>query len=250
MNLQFLNLLIHCLILNMIQEEQDDLLQNKRFTFKELSQDALEQLALVKQFYKLYKLAMKAPPRCKSEYQQVKYNGTLYNVGDSLLINFYGSDLLVRLSKIISIKSFKDDTELPLLLINFYCNKDNIAQQYGEFLPCMGTYEIFLTDKEHAVLVDSIKYKISVMTFEEYDQLEEKGVNYYTRAMYNTQLEQFIPSPQEWHTSCFCLVPTNPDLDYILCEICQKWIHVMCAKVDKQDIEAQEHFICYQCQGN
>ena len=57
----------------------------------------------------------------------MKYNGTLYNVGDSLLINFYGSDLLVRLSKIISIKSFKDDTELPLLLINFYCNKDNIA---------------------------------------------------------------------------------------------------------------------------
>ena len=33
----------------------------------------------------------------------------------------------------------------------------------------MGTYEIFLTEKEHAVLVDSIKYKISVLTFEEYD---------------------------------------------------------------------------------
>ena len=126
--------------------------------------------------------------------------------------------MLARIKRIVSIKSFKDDCELPLAIINLYCNKDKIALQYSDFFPSMSIYELFITEEEHAIFIESIKHKVSVCSFEEYDEADEK--QYYMRAAYNTLKEEFIPEPKLWQTSCFCKMPTNPDLDYILCEVC------------------------------
>lgn len=120
------------------------------------------------------------------EYKQFKYNDEIYSIGDSVLLSLRNYDFLARIKKIVSIQSFKDDQELPLIIINLYCNKDKIAPQYGDFLPCMSNFELFLTEEEHAILVDSIKHKILVLTYEQYDEYEDKESVYFMRAAYNT----------------------------------------------------------------
>lgn len=67
------------------------------------------------------------------------------------------------------------------------------------------------------------------------------------RAAYNTLQETFLPEPKMWNTSCYCKMPNNPDLAYVLCEICQKWIHQNCAKITDEEAKNQNHFVCYIC---
>lgn len=165
-------------------------------------------------------MAEKAPPKCVQEYKQFKYNDEIYNIGESILLNLRNIDFLARIKRIISIKSFKDDQELPLVLINLYCNKDKIAPQYSEFFPSISIYELFLTEEEHAILIDSIKHKISVLTYDEYDECDDKEANYFMRAAYNTLQESFLPEPRLWPASCYCKLPNNPDQAYVLCDIC------------------------------
>jgi hypothetical protein len=51
-----------------------------------------------------------------------------------------------RLKRIVSIKSFVDDCELPLIVVNWYCNRDDMPPQYVEYAGCFSVYELFLTD--------------------------------------------------------------------------------------------------------
>ncbi|CAD8083433.1 unnamed protein product [Paramecium sonneborni] len=220
----------------------------RKFTFKEFSQDALEQLAIAKNFDKLYKLAEKAPQHTLT-YDKLKFNDEIYKTGESILINVKNFEFIATIKKIISIKSQKNDQELPLVIINLYCNKDKIASQYQEQKEYMGMSELFLTEEEHAILVDAIQSKVLVLRYEDYEQYEFKDAVYFTRAFYNTKSEEFLPEISKWPKVCYCKKPQNPDLPYVFCDMCNQWIHLKCEGLTEEQVQSIESFICTYCKG-
>lgn len=76
-----------------------------------------------------------------------------------------------------------------------------------------------------------------MLSFEEYE--EQMGNSderlYFMRAAYNTMQEKLIPPPTEWVRQCFCRMPNNPDLTYIHCDSCNKWIHLGCARLTDEE---------------
>ncbi len=69
---------------------------------------------------------------------------------------------------------------------------------------------------------------------------------YFSRASYNIETETLTPSIEEWEPKyCVCQKPYNPDLEWVECELCNKWFHGDCVIRDKMGIE---NFACEGCQ--
>ena len=71
----------------------------------------------------------------------------------------------------------------------------------------MGMSELFLTEEEHAIMVDAIQSKVLVLSYENYEQYEFKDAVYFTRAFYNTKSEEFLPEVSKWPKVCYCKKP-------------------------------------------
>jgi hypothetical protein len=66
---------------------------------------------------------------------------------------------------------------------------------------------------------------------------------YFTRSNYDYKKEELIPSPLSWKRTCYCDAPENPDLQYVMCEKCEKWFHVECVP----DLREEDTFFCTRC---
>ncbi len=69
----------------------------------------------------------------------------------------------------------------------------------------------------------------------------------YFRASYNHLTHKIYPEIEKWPKICICEKPMNPELSYILCEICNKWYHMKCMDIDNIKAEKIENFQCKVC---
>lgn len=54
---------------------------------------------------------------------------------------------------------------------------------------------------------------------------------------YNTGTKKLNPDPSNLEKVCICQTPINPDLKYIGCEKCNKWIHLYCVKLTEKEAD-------------
>ena len=68
-------------------------------------------------------------------------------------------------------------------------------------LDCISDAELFLSDHEQDVEVESIQSKIEVLTLEQYTAVSEQDYDvFFTRAKYVTQAKRLYPEMKQWKT--------------------------------------------------
>lgn len=50
------------------------------------------------------------------------------------------------IKRILSIRAFNDNSELPLLSINWYITKEELSDKYNKYMDSFSVYELFLSD--------------------------------------------------------------------------------------------------------
>lgn len=85
------------------------------------------------------------------EYTKLKYLDKIYKLNDTILINPDPHQPLIveKVAKITRIVSLlADNLEVPLLKVQLYCDKREIPMTYADYLACMSSNELFLTEQE------------------------------------------------------------------------------------------------------
>ena len=110
---------------------------------------------------------------------------------------------------------------------------------------------MFKSTHTDIVYIESISSKCNVLTFEEYDKIDEPDPNiFFTRASYDPIKQVLSPNFDVWQTSCLCKMPLNPDQVYIKCDRCDVWYHPEHVGVNTNNINAIDEYICPTCELN
>lgn len=110
----------------------------------------------------------------------------------------------------------------------------------------VGTDELFESDHEQDVYVQTISGKIRVVTLEEYLHKESSDKDvYFTRAKYSPATKQLDPPTDEWERVCACQSILSPSESYIACAQCKSRSHPTCA----QQAEGAVDWTCENCSG-
>jgi hypothetical protein len=152
---------------------------------------------------------------------------------------------VARLKRIVRVPNFME--EFPFIEIEWCYSKQHLPQAVlAAFGPHISNAEIFPSaSSTFCLYIDSIKCKCFVLSFEEYSQLETSYDYYYfSRAAFNEESGRLEPPPESWKKACLCLMPSNPDRQYIQCGGCQNWFHDTCVG----DIDMDSTYVCRDCQ--
>ncbi|CAD8106226.1 unnamed protein product [Paramecium primaurelia] len=134
----------------------------------------------------------------------------------------------------------------------YYSVKD-IEERDGDFqkLEECTPKDLFLTDLTQWFLSTSFIQKIKVIPIDQSSEetTELQDDEYYTRAEYNTQLQQFNPPIKEWTTYCYCKKLYDPGERYIQCDSCNEWVHYTCSGKSDKELKniSKLRFICLPC---
>ncbi len=98
-------------------------------------------------------------------------------------------------------------------------------------------YSKIIIKTKGVLFIDWIVDHCVVMSLENYEKHIDSPEDrlFFMRASYNTKTEKFNPPPNEWPKICICGMPSNPELSYIYCDICKKWLHMACVKITADD---------------
>lgn len=124
-------------------------------------------------------------------YKKFKYNGETYSVGDDVQICDYSSEFLIaKIIKIHAINGITKYSYWPTIEVNWYYKKDDIVKDkkyiQGLDLRSISDYEVFSSNHKDIIFIETLLGKCSVLSFEEYEKLEEINSNmFFTRAFYD-----------------------------------------------------------------
>eukprot|EP01017_Pseudomicrothorax_dubius_P051219 TRINITY_DN9820_c0_g1_i20.p1 TRINITY_DN9820_c0_g1~~TRINITY_DN9820_c0_g1_i20.p1 ORF type:complete len:263 (-),score=50.17 TRINITY_DN9820_c0_g1_i20:61-849(-) len=184
------------------------------------------------QYLDLKKRYLSDPTKYR-EFKQLKYKSHIYNVGDAVFIKSEddaNNDFVCKLLHI-----FKCDTPEKTLVfveVQWYYKKSDLPRTYHNFLYSISENELFLSTHQDIVPVECINGGLTVLTLQEYDMLSSIPPNtFFCRSKYDHVAKRLDPPPEDWEKQCFCNKPINPDLFYIMCDKCQRWLHGDCVHI-------------------
>ncbi|CAD8048032.1 unnamed protein product [Paramecium primaurelia] len=186
--------------------------------------------------------------KSRTNYQKLKYQNQIYNVGQNLCIR--GDNRSVYIAKLTKIVKLHDDEDnyLPFIKIQWYNRKTELMGLPKDQLECISENEVFKTNEFDYIEIESIIGLAIILSYEEYDKIEELNDNvYFMRATYID--EKLSPPFEQWKKVCICRKPPNPDLKYIFCEICQKWFHLKCVGLSQDQAIKLKKYICLECKN-
>lgn len=138
--------------------------------------------------------------------------------------------------------------------MQWYYRKNELLNLPKEQLDCISENEVFKTNEIDYIEIDSILGLATILSFEEYDAIENLNEHtYFSRAAYINH--QLTPPFTLWPRTCVCKRPPNPDLKYfkgliaryIFCEICKEWCHLKCVDLTREKAERINIFVCPGC---
>ncbi|CAD8193743.1 unnamed protein product [Paramecium octaurelia] len=230
------------------EKTQEDFQKNGEQIF---NQEMFEELAKQKNYNALAKIAEKDKTQFKI-FKRLKWKGQLYQINESIRVNFQDTLRIGIIKRITSIKSFIDNQELPLLQLNWYYSKMDLDSQWERYMKCFSEYELFLTEISDFIFIGQIIDKVKVLSLNEYDSFLDDDISgqnrlFFMRCTYNSEKKSINPNLNELEKVCFCEMPQNPDLVYIFCESCKKWLHMDCVHLTEDEAKNIEEYICVQC---
>ncbi|CAD8144646.1 unnamed protein product [Paramecium octaurelia] len=210
-------------------------------------QSQISNLLRRKDFRSVVKI-LQTDNKSRTNYQKLKYQNQIYHVGQNLCIS--GDNRSIYVAKLIKIVKLYDDEDncLPFIKVRWFCRKTELAGLSKDCLDCISENEVFKTNEFDYIEIESIVGLATILSFEEYDQIEELYDNvFFTRAQYVN--EKLLPPFQQWKKVCICKKPANPDLKYIFCDLCQRWFHLKCIGLSQDQAEKINKYICPECKN-
>ncbi|CAD8182114.1 unnamed protein product [Paramecium octaurelia] len=127
---------------------------------------------------------------------------------------------------------------------------DKYDRDFQKLAECT-TKDLFLTDLTRWFLSTTFVQKIKVDPIDKFVEgtIVPDEDHFYTRAEYNTELQEFNPPINEWLTYCICKRLYDPNEGYILCEFCNNWVHYTCSGKSDKELKniSKIKFICLTC---
>ena len=154
--------------------------------------------------------------------------GNLYFKNDYVTVlnaDDVSGQFVAKLLKIIKIQK---SPVLNIASVQWYYRKTDMntkSLKPSEFV-LISDYQVFPTNHYDFIYIESLNGKCEIISYDEYDSNPSVSNNvYFQRASYDYLRKKIFPPISEWPIGCICSKPLNPDLEYIQCESCQKWIH-------------------------
>ncbi|CAD8137315.1 unnamed protein product [Paramecium octaurelia] len=219
--------------------KEDQTPQNRQFQLQNL---------LKRKDFKSVVRILQTDKKSRTNYQKLKYQNQEYHVGQNLCIRGdNGSEYVAKLIKIVKLHDDEDNC-LPFIKVQWYYRKTELTGLPRDQLECISENEVFKTKEFDYIEIESIIGLAIILSYEEYDKIEELNENvYFMRATYFDQ--KLFPSFEQWTKVCMCRKPPNPDLKYVFCEICQKWFHLKCVGLSQDQASKLKKYICPDCKN-
>ncbi|CDW81636.1 phd-finger family protein [Stylonychia lemnae] len=182
----------------------------------------------------------------KKIYSKFQYKDKVFEIGD--ICRFYNEqqDLIGKILSIVS----TDQNHPDFGKINvqwYYYKKDLKFKGLGiseKDQNQISEQEVFPTNHQDKVYVQSLNGKCKIVTLEEFEQNPTVTPDiFFSRAEYDHINKVLKPSFNDWPKICSCQKPQNPQQTYIQCDACQQWFHPECQDTTV-DIDS---FICMSC---
>jgi len=182
--------------------------------------------------------AAKKQSTSRVTFKVLRLNDVIYNLGDTVRIkeehdeDSYGTVL----------KFWKKSGESEAFVrVRWFFKPKDVLRPLEDFI---SQGELFDSDLEQDIWVQSIYGKVTVKSLEDYHQLDEIEEDiYFCRAVYRHKERVLDPPYMEWKRVCYCKNILNPDHLYFVCEGCNGLFHVHCVGV----IDQRKLFYCSKC---
>ncbi|BBN00762.1 protein MpHAT8 [Marchantia polymorpha subsp. ruderalis] len=118
-------------------------------------------------------------------------------------------------------------------------------------LPYHGRDELFFSNHEDCLDVDTVERTCKVLTLHKYKKSTNVGSEndtYFARYFYDVESANIKPiSQQRLHIHCLCMLPCNPDRQTISCDRCLNNFHPECVGLTGVNVKAIKEFLCPNC---
>ena len=173
-------------------------------------------------------------PELTSQFHFFNYKNELYQINDVVKVTLRKTiakhtQFTAKIQAVFLIKDFRaSNLSFPVLQVRYYFDRHSLSDNFKSFKKQLSENELFLSDVEALVPLNSLSGKMRVTSLEEYlanpDELNLK----FTQAEYFTKIDKIVPSLNSRERVCYCQLVENPDFNYIMCENCKNIIPVFC----------------------
>ncbi|CAI2364815.1 unnamed protein product [Moneuplotes crassus] len=182
-------------------------------------------------------------------FSKAKVNGTEYHCLD--VVKIKQNEFSTYVAKILKIMSRSADKDIPCAQVQWYYKKGDMNFDILRLSEAdqvfIGDNEVFPTNHKDIIPLESIICKVQVLHLSEYQDcsLVNQSI-FYTRAKFDVIQNRLFPPFSKWDKLCICEKPQNPNMLYIGCEMCDKWVHPECVGIKDGNIEDVKYY-CNPC---
>lgn len=125
------------------------------------------------------------------KFSKFKYRNEVYSVGEKVLISNGGSDYsIAKIIKILPLKGINRNSYWPSIQIEWYYRKSDLNKDSEKILGYNQNYisdfELFESNHKDVIFIESIIGKCQVISFEDYDNLNEiTGNIFFSRSKFD-----------------------------------------------------------------
>ena len=174
--------------------------------------------------------SQKAPPAKKRTFTRRNFNSLLLNgkefkLGDVVIIKEATDER--SYGRVLKIKREPGEELQAFIRLRWLYKPGDVFDTVPEYV---GADELFESDHEQDVFVQTICGKIRVVTMEEYLGMTDKEDDvYYSRALYSPATKKIEPPVTDWERACACRSTLSPNQPYLICQQCKSRFHPACA---------------------
>lgn len=176
------------------------------------------------------------PPK---EFSRLKYNSMVYEPGDVVVIQEHKDERCF--GTVISIWSQAKGQ--AFFKVRWFYKATDV---FGTVPLFIGADELFDSDHEQDVPVQSVYGKIRVLSFEDYfNRAEIEDDMFFSRARYKPLSREIEPPIEDWPTVCVCKAVKSPNDIYVECEQCGSLYHFPCVSLSQDNVDPD--WVCESC---
>lgn len=163
----------------------------------------------------------------RKNYNKLLLNGTEFRLHDVAIVKEATDDH--SYGRILRIWREPGDELQAFIRLRWFYKPADVFDRVPDFV---GTDELFESDHEQDVFVQTIIGKVRVLGMDEYLALNHLTEDVFvTRARYSPATRTLDPAVESWERVCLCRQTLNPSSDYQCCRVCKKRFHPGCLKL-------------------